>query len=242
MAERACFSQGDLVEIEINRLATQYREAEKLKGLLRNILGGSEESGISLCAVPDFFDLDTAVDDQLTILGKWLGFPRCHCVCGVTPPVAGFDCDGDYEGPYTLVGFCSPGSSWADCPTFGDGDVCLDDDELYRRYLKVRRYQMLGLYDIASLQLGIRHIWGDTASVADTSVGRVILSPGRPLTADEVAEIPIAFRVFPIAPGIKAFLHNGNGPIAGFGAGWSGFCEDAAWLCAADPQTYFCTV
>ncbi|WP_100959019.1 DUF2612 domain-containing protein [Bosea sp. FBZP-16] len=241
MAERSCPVAGDLVETEIDRVATQYREATKFLGLVRNILAEGERAAISLCSLPDFFDLDTAVGDQLTILGKWLGFPRCHCVCGATPPVAGFDCE-EYAGPYTLVGFCSPGSSWVDCPTLGDGEVCIDDDEVYRRYLRARRYQMLGLYDIASLQTAIRQVWGETAQVADAAVGRVILSPGRVLTAAETAQLPIAFRVFPIAPGIKAYMHIGTGPIAGFGAGWAGFCEDASWLCASDPHTYFCVV
>lgn len=242
MAERPCPVPGDLVEIEINRVATQYREATKFLGLIRNILAEGEGAAISLCSIPDFFDLDTAVGDQLTILGKWLGFPRCHCVCGATPPVFGFDCDGTYAGPYTLVGFCAPGSSWVDCPTLGDGEVCLDDDETYRRYLRARRYQMLGLYDIASLQAAVRLVWGPTAQVADAGVGKVVLSPGRPLTDDEVAQLPIAFRVFPIAPGIKALVHLGTGPIFGFGTGWAGFCESAEWLCPTDPQTYFCAV
>lgn len=240
MAEQSCPTPGALVEIEINRVATQYREATKLLGLMRGILAGGEDAAIKLCAVPDHFDLDTAIGDQLTILGKWLGFPRCHCVCGITPPVAGFDCDGAYIGPYELTGFCAPGSSWVDCPTFGDGDVCLDDDEVYRRYLRARRYQMLGLYDLASLQTAIRLVWGDQAQVADAEVGRVILSPARALTADEIMQMPIAFRVLPIAPGIKAFVHLGTGSIAGFGTGWAGFCADAEWLCPSDPHTYSC--
>ncbi|MGO4672996.1 DUF2612 domain-containing protein [Bosea sp. 2YAB26] len=238
MAQRACPVEGVLVEEEVNKVATQYREATKFLGLIRAYLAQSEDAAIKLCAVPDFFDIDTAVGDQLTIIGKWLGFPRCHCVCDA-PAVFGFDC-GPYTGPFTIAGFCAPGSTWLGCPPLGNSTLCIDDEETYRGMLKARRYQMLGLYDIASLQAAIRHVWGGTAQVADASVGSVILAPGRALTPHETAQLPIAFRVFPIAPGIRAMAHLGLGPIFGFGAGWSGFCEDAEFLCPTDPHTYTC--
>lgn len=239
MAERACPVAGELVEEEVNKIATQYREAVKFLGMIRAFLAQTEDAAIKLCAVPDFFDIDTAVGDQLTIIGKWLGFPRCHCVCE-PPLVVGYGCGGAYTGPYTLVGYCAPGSSFISCPPLGNSTLCVDDDETYRGMLKARRYQMLGLFDIASLQSAIRHVWGPTAQVADTSVGSVILSPGRTLTLDETAQLPIAFRVFPVAPGISAQAHLGTGPIAGYGAGWGGYCEGAGYLCPVDPHTYTC--
>lgn len=238
MAERACPAEFDLVEDEVNRVATQFREATKFLGLIRGYLSQTEAAAIKLCDLPSFFDIDTAIGDQLTIIGKWLGFPRCHCVCDA-PAVFGFDC-GPYVGPFTLSGFCAPGSTWLDCPPLGTSTLCIDDDEIYRGLLKARRYQMLGLYDIASVQAAIRHVWGGTAQVADASVGSVILAPGRALTAFETTVLPVAFRVFPVAPGIKALAHLGTGPIFGFGAGWGGFCEDAEFLCPTDPLTYTC--
>src|SRR5690349_2729996 len=83
-----CPVEGELVEGEVNKLATEYREATKLIGLIRALLGQSELAGRHACAIPTEFDLDYSVGDQLTIIGKWLGFPRCHCVCDA-PPVAG---------------------------------------------------------------------------------------------------------------------------------------------------------
>lgn len=237
MAERPCPVAGELVEEEVDKVATQYREATKFLGLIRAILAEGEDAAIKLCALPSFFDIDTAVGDQLTIIGKWLGFPRCHCVCDVAP-VFGFDCGGSYG--YQIAGFCEPGSSWVGCAPLGNSDLCIDDDETYRGMLKARRYQMLGLFDVASLQAAIRHVWGPTAQVADTSVGSVTLAPGRALTAAETAQIPVAFRAFPIAPGIRAMVHLGFGSIFGFGEGWGGFCEDAEWLCPADPHAYTC--
>ncbi|KRE07470.1 hypothetical protein ASE63_22485 [Bosea sp. Root381] len=229
--------RGDLVEAEVDKVATQYREATKFLALVRAFLGEGEGAAIELNEVPSFFDIDSAAGDQLTIIGKWLGFPRCHCVCDA-PAVFGFDCGS--PGPFTIAGFCAPGSTWVDCPPLGNSTLCIDDDEAYRGMLKARRYQMMGLYDVASLQAAIRHVWGDTAQVADTSVGSVILAPGRALTADETAQLPVAFRVFPIAPGIRAMVHLGFGPIFGFGTGWGGFCENAEFLCPTDPHTYTC--
>jgi hypothetical protein len=238
VTERSCPIEGELVEAEVNRVATQYREATKFLGLIRALLSEGEGAAIKLCAVPDFFDIDTAVGDQLTIIGKWLGFPRCHCVCEA-PKVFGFKC-GTFTSSDQIAGFCEPGSTWAGCPPLGNGEICISDDEIYRGLLKARRYQVLGLYDIASLQAAVRHVWGSMASVVSSRVGSVTLAPGRVLTAFEMTIIPVLFRTLPIAPGIKGMVHYGTGPIFGFGAGWGGFCESAEFVCPADPLTYSC--
>lgn len=233
-----CPLEGEWVEREIDRIATEYREATKFLALIRAYLGQSEFAARIACEIPENFDLDTAVGDQLTIIGKWLGFPRCHCVCEA-PKAFGFKC-GDFASSDHIAGFCSPGSTWAGCPPLGRGEICITDDEVYRGMLRARRYQMLGLYDIASLQAAARHVWGDVASIVSSRVGSVILSPGRALSAFEQQLVPVVFRVLPIAPEIKGMIHYGTGPIFGFGAGWGGFCESAEFICPADPHTYTC--
>jgi hypothetical protein len=225
-----------LVEAEINRIATEYRESPRLLGLMRSYLAQIEEVAQVVCGIPSYFDILTAVGDQLTILGKRLGWPRCHCVCDVAP-VVGFDCDPSFG--FQIVGFCG-GGTWIDCNEVGNSEICLDDDAVYRGYLLARRYQMLGLYDIASLQNALRHVWGSTAMVAESGLGRVVLAPGRYLTAQETLEVPLVVRVMPIAPGIRAEVHLGEGLIAGFGTGWGGFCEAANWLCPVAPHAYDC--
>jgi hypothetical protein len=236
--DEECPAPGDLVEAEINKVATQYREAGKFLAYMRVVLGEVEGAIRATCAIPDFFDLDTAVGDQLTLLGKRMGWPRCHCVCDVAP-VFGFDCGPNPLG-IPIVGFCE-GGTWADCDEVGNGEICLSDDEVYRGFLRARRYQMLGLYDIASLQAALRHVWGPAANVANTGAGKVVIAPGRPLTAVETSQLPLVVRVMPIAPGIKAKLFlGGDDPIFGFGEGWGGFCADAQWLCETDPNAYAC--
>lgn len=238
MTERACPTGGELVEEQIDEVATEYREAAKFLGMIRAYLAQTEDAAIKLCALPDFFDIDSAVGDQLTIIGKWLGLQRCHCVCEA-PKVFGFRC-GDFASSDRIAGFCEHGTTWSSCPSLGNGEICISDDEIFRGFVRARRYQALGLYDIASLQAAARHIWGSAASVVSSKVGSVTLAPGRALNDFETTLVPVAFRVLPIAPGIKGLIHYGTGPIFGFGAGWGGFCESAEFICPADPNTYTC--
>lgn len=233
-----CPEPGVLVEEEIDRVKTQIRESPNLLGLMRGLLGQVETIVLATCAVPSFFDIDDAVGDQLTIIGKRLGFPRCHCVCTV-PPIFGFNCGGAYNGPYTMAGFCEPGT-WAACRDTGVSDICINDDEAYRAILKARRFQALGMFDYDSLRTAARLIWGDTVSVSNLGGGRVVVAPGRALTGYEELIKPLAFRALPVAPGIKLMTSEATGRIAGFGTGWFGFCQGASWLCPVDPYLYSC--
>lgn len=221
-----CPAPGSLVEARLDRVLTQYRESPKLLHLIRTYLGQVEGVVSSVCQIPSFFDLDTAVGDQLTLLGKRLGFPRCHCVCA-TQPVFGFDCDGVSETTvYTVTGFCDENASWLDCGPFDSPDICIDDDEIYRNFLRARRYQMLALYDLDSLTDAIQYLFGPTAYVMDAGVGRVVIAPGRALSAVETALLQLYPRVLPVAPGIRVRFHFGiHREVFGFGDGWGGFCD-----------------
>lgn len=124
---------------------------------------------------------------------------------------------------------------WAGCQEAGDGDICLDDDETYRRYLLARRYQARQLWDIDSLQAAAEHIWGDDVTVTNMGGARVAIQPDRNLTPLEEIQLPVAFRVLPLAPGITPYLSRDVGKIFGFGAGWGGLCEGSIWFC---PQEF----
>ncbi|UQS95094.1 baseplate wedge [Pseudanabaena phage Pam3] len=234
-----CADPEALVEARIDEVLTQYRESPYLLNLIRAYLSKLAETSMSYCDMVEKFDLDTAVGDQLTIIGRILGFPRCHCVCD-TIPVVGYDCGGSYAGSYQLAGYCEPGSSWIHCSPYGNSELCVDEDEIYRSLLKARRYQMLGLYDIESLHEALQIVWGEDAMVAETKVGQVVVTPGRSLTATETRYLPIVFRALPIAPGIKGMIHIDQGPIAGYGDGWAGYCG-GDWLCPVDPHAYTCS-
>lgn len=224
-------TQGVLVEQEIDRVLTQYRESPNLLHVLRTDLNQIEEAILATTAIPSFFDLNTAVGEQLTFIGERMGWPRCHCVCDVKP-VFGFECEGVSTG-WTIVGFCDPNGVWASCGPFGTAEVCITDDEAYRAFLKVRRYQMLAMFDIDSLSASVKTFFGDQAIIISSGLGRVVVAPGRDLTASEQALLQLYPRVLPVAPGIRIRFHFGPLRVFGFGEGFGGLCEpwaDAAVL------------
>lgn len=219
-----CPTDFAMVEPRIDRVLTQYRESPKLLHLTRVYLRKVEEVAQAICAIPTFFDLDTAVGDQLTLIGKRMGWPRCHCVCNVQP-VFGFQCDG-FDNGYTIVGFCDENGQWADCGPFGTSDICITDDEAYRGFLKARRYQMLALFDIGSLTAAVQHLFGAQATVLSSGLGRVVIAPNRVLTRSEESFLQLYPRVLPVAPGIAIRFHFGPLRVFGFGEGWGSFCEE----------------
>ncbi len=259
-----CPDKQTMVEERVDRILTQYRESPNLIGIIRHDLAEIADIIVQSCAMPSEFDILDAVGDQLTIIGKRLGWPRCHCIC-VAIPVFGFSCgvipvtsDGEvvtsdgaivttggtdsgesYNTNKPILGFCS-GAVWSDCQEAGVGDICLDDDEVYRNYLLARRYQARQLWDIDSLQAAAWHLWGPTATVVSMGGARVAIQPGRDLTPMEQVQLPVAFRVLPLAPGITPHISYETGSIFGFGIGWGGLCEGAKWLCPQEIDPYNC--
>jgi hypothetical protein len=264
-----CIDPATLIEDGIDRILTQYRESPNLIFLLRTYMAKAAEVHSAICALPEYFDIETAVGDQLTLLGKRMGFPRCHCVC-IVPPVFGFACEG-VVSDYPIVGFCGDGT-WVGCGEGGISEICISDDEMYRKFLKVRRYQMLRRYSIDDLTVSIRELYGEDAVVLDAGQGRVVIAPFRELTQAETSLLQVVPRVLPVAPGIRSLFHFGIFPVFGFGQGWGGFCEeingdpiivtegdqglwsdddvayiaaesvirDADWMCPIDTKPYSC--
>ena len=192
-----CRDSAEFVEERIDRINTFYRESPKLIHVMRVYVGQLAEAARVACSLPTFFDIDTAIGDQLTLVGKRMGFPRCHCVCDIQP-VFGFECEG-YNSGYTIVGFCDESGAWADCGPFGTSDICITDDEVYRTFLKARRYQMQALFDIESLTAAVQHLFGPQARIISAGVGRIVVAPGRAMTAQEQTLLQIYPRVLPVA-------------------------------------------
>lgn len=212
-----------LVDSGLDKIITQYRESPNLLFLIATYLRQLEMVHQSICELPEKFNLSDAEGDQLTLIGKRLGWGRCHCVCSVQP-VFGFSCDG-YEENYPIAGFCDENVTWVNCGEFGFGDVCINDDELYRKFLKVRRYQIDSRYDLESLSKCVKILFGPSGEVIHAGHGKVIIAPGRPLQDVEVAILQLYPRILPLAPGIEARFHFGQLNVFGFGEGWGGFCE-----------------
>lgn len=265
-----CVDQETFVEAGVDHILTQYRESPKLLHTLRTYLRQVWQAQTSICDLPEYFNLDTATGDQLTIIGKWMGFPRCHCVCDVQP-VFGFACDVVVPGSRPIVGFCE-GGVWLACGEDGVSEICITDDEVYRGLLIARSYQFQSRYSWDDLTAALQAIFGSQAAIMDAGHGQVVLAPLRDLTDLETAILQVIPRALPIAPGIASRWHFGSRTPFGFGDGWGGFCDpwepdglpletedgislvtedgeeiftgpltkDADWLCRTDLKPYSC--
>lgn len=220
----SCVDESVLIDERISRILTQYRESPKLLHTIKTYLSQVANIYSAICDMPAFFNLNTAVGDQLTLIGKRMGFPRCHCVCEVQP-VFGFSCGNELPGDRQILGFCED-AVWLDCADSDISEICISDDEMYRRLLIARAYQISARYSTADLTKALQAIYGETAMVLDAGHGRVVLAPFRELTDDEIAILQIVPRVLPIAPGITTRWHFGTFAVFGFGEGWGGFCEE----------------
>lgn len=249
MSSETCPTVGVLTEERIDRILTQYRESPNLLGMIRTYMNLMEKVHSEICDLSLKFDIDTTVGHQLTLLGKRLGFPRTHSVCD-PQPVFGFTCP-DNSLNYPVTGFCDVSGTWSDCAEYYQSVVSINDDEIYRKFLKVRRYQMMQLYDIDSLEESVKILFGEQAVVASHKFNRVVIAPLRTLTDNENRLIKIYPRVIPSAPGVEVLFHFPVGNIAGFGAGYQGFCETdelgeeiegtfSNWLCPEDVKPYEC--
>lgn len=235
-------SIDERVDERLTRVLTQYRESPNVLGLLNIYLKAIASAGERTRNLPDRFDLDTATGDQLTLIGKALGWPRVHCVCS-TERVFGFECDG-VVNVQPIAGFCEEEfSTWSHCAiTIGEIDIV--DDEVYRSLLKSRVRQLKGNFNLESLENALKDIFGEFARVVSSGAGYVTVSPGRELTASETPLLQIYPRVLPVALGVKVLFHFDSSEIFGFGSGWGGFCdnggEDAPWLCEVEIDVYNC--
>lgn len=178
-----CDTKEAFLKAGLDRVINQYSESPKLLHMIKSHLEQLWVARNAICQIPDYFDLDTAVGDQLTIVGKWMGFPRCHCVCSVQP-VFGFACETGEVFGRQILGFCEE-ALWIDCTSDGVSEICITDDETYRKFLKVRAYQIEKQYDLASLVEALRILFGEQAEIMDSGYGEVVVAPLRELSPFE---------------------------------------------------------
>lgn len=257
-----------LVDERIDKVLTQYRESPKLLFMLKTYLEAILETSDRITTLPSLMDIRTANGDQLDLIGKILGWGRCHCVCDVQTTF-GFDCLDGSLIEY-VAGFCDEGVTWIDCGTSGVGEVCINDDEIYRKFLLVRRYQMTSQFGTEPLNECVKILFEDQAVVLDQGSGRIVIAPNRELTNSEQALLQLYPRVIPVALGVTVKFHFFDSSVFGFGVGWGGFCDivssdesietelgllstsegdlittgnieyDAPWMCEFDVKPYSC--
>jgi hypothetical protein len=76
-----CFDLDDTIAHGINKINTQWRESPKLQAVITEAIEQLVAAADAACVIPEKHDILTAVGDQLTNIGKILGWPRCHCIC-----------------------------------------------------------------------------------------------------------------------------------------------------------------
>lgn len=221
----SCPDVNALVESKLDKIRDQYRESPNLIGIIRDRLGPVAQMVRDACEALEYFDIDTAVGDQLTFIGKALGWPRCHCK-GQRRPVFGFACVTECgPSPVPVAGFCE--AEW-DC---GDGpdyvEFCFTNDELYRGFLKARRWSIAGEYSHHGITMAARDAFGPNAVITKGGDGVIEIGTGRLLTSVEISIAHLYEQAFPVPPGVRLQINHSNGGVFGFGAGWGGFCDGA---------------
>lgn len=138
MSNEVCPTPEALVEERIDRVLTQYRESPKLLFMMQTYLSKIASTALQICDLPERFNLETATGDQLTLIGKRMGWPRCHCICDVQP-VFGFDCPDEVElRPVAGFGVKLDAANFGFCddavgfgqPYITNWAVCPDDSRL----------------------------------------------------------------------------------------------------------------
>jgi len=210
------------VDDHLSQVITQYRESHNLLGLIRIYLQEVKNAQNALCEIPDFFDIDTATGDQLTILGKVLGFPRAQCK-GQKVSKFGFSSQTTiYSNRSIPVAGFSEGY-WQGSKSRNYGSYILDSDDLYRSFLKSRIISLDNRVEREWLAIATQELWGGNAGVLDSGVGYVSVFTGRLLTNEEISISHLYEEVLPISLGVKLKIYESEGLPFGFGCGWGGF-------------------
>lgn len=217
-----------LADARLSRVLTQYRESPNLLGLIEAYLLELAEVIERADAIPAAFDIDASTGDQLTLIGKWMGFPRVH-PRGQRVRAFGFARDDRPALTYPVAGFCD---SRFICEGSDFEAKTFTDDAEYRRFLKARtvsvnaalsnRYSRDVLTEAASALFG-----GDEVLVVREGGGEITLCLTRFYTDDEMRLLHMATQVLPLPLGVTVYWAHSDGVPFGAGAGWGEFCSSS---------------
>ncbi len=219
MSVTECTTVDAFVSRHDDEVLTQYRESPNILALLGIYLRKAGQMTRQACLMSTYFQVETAVGDQLTILGKALGWPRCHCA-GQKRPVFGFAC-GDCSDVTPIGGFCE--AEWDCGPEYIE--FCFTDDELYRGFLKARIVTLFSGYNRANVTRAARAVFGAGAVIYRERPGVIAIATGRRLTGIEISIAHLYEQVLPIPAGHRLEIWQSESVPFGFGEGWGGFCD-----------------
>lgn len=219
------WTPGELTSRALANVITQYRESKNFLAYLTIFLDQLEEVGAVFCDIQGAFDPDTAEDDQLDMLGKMAGFPRCHCG-GIKKVYFGLVCGTCGFDPGTVEGFCT--GEWP-CAADGEAitdyeDFCFTDDDQYRSFIKAKIIKNRSNGNAADLTESLGILFGADARILWERNATLAVGTGRVLTSQEKRIIHLFASVLPIIRGVRLEIYEVTQPF-GFGAGWFGLCD-----------------
>lgn len=217
-----------LADARLSRVLTQYRESPSLLGMIEAYLLEMAEVMERADAIPAAFDIDASTGDQLTMIGKWLGFPRAH-PRGQRVRAFGFSRDDRPSLTYPVAGFCD---SRFLCEGHDFEAKTFSDDAEYRRFLKARavsvnaalanRYSRDVITDAANSLFS-----GGNVVIVREEGGSLTLCLTRFFTEGEKDILHMATQVLPLPLGVTVFWAHSDGVPFGSGSGWGEFCTSS---------------
>lgn len=135
---KSCSTSSNLIEAFLSRLSHVYQNGTNIRAFITAFLQQHEILEQNICQLLDNFNIDTAVGNQLDIVGLYVGLPRN--ICNVYRQLFfGFikpndDCCTDFN-----VGLCD-GEFYCGNTSQRFRDYTFVDDAEYRKYIKAIIY------------------------------------------------------------------------------------------------------
>lgn len=229
------YDRAQIVEERIDRVLTQYRESPNLLFLLRTYLDAAAEVGERQHAIAEAFNIETSTGDQLTMIGKWLGWPRIHCN-GRRIKAFGYGC-GNCRTSYPVGGYCE-GVRYVDPKALYE-EHTFSDDEVYRRWLVARGSQITiersSSWNFEALEQAATALFDHQVLIVRNLNGSITLCITRYVTEEERATLHLTQEVLPVPPGVKLIWAHCNGVPFGYGEGWNEYCVSEYYSIIRDP-------
>lgn len=225
-----------MIDERLSEVLTQYRESPKLKGMISVYLGVLADIAIQNEQMLSAFDLDSSIGDQLTMIGKWLGWPREHCQ-GQRAAHFGFERDGSCTDYYPVKGFCEDG--YFSCGVGSDFEEFeFDDDSVYRKWLKARAIKINSQkkrdFRRENLVEACQEIFGNGVEIVSERKATLTICIPRAMTDQEMATSHLLKGVLPVPPGVGFSIANSPSVPFGFGPGWGELCNSSFYATVRD--------
>lgn len=226
---------NEMIDERLSRVLTQYRESDNLLGLITEYLKALGNIGAQIDELNEAFNIETSTGNQLTLIGKWLGWPRTHCE-GQRLPVFGYPCEG-YRINYPVKGYCE-GVRYS-CAQTPYQSYTFEDDDEYRNWLIVRGAaivaQQTSNFSYPLLEQTASIIFDDDVIVVRTLPGKITLCLTRYFTEYELSILHLVKEILPLPPGIGVVWAHCDGVPYGYGDGWGDTCTSNYYAIIRDP-------